>query len=67
MEDNQIPRNCRECDKQFSCFRSWYGGKQCKYQKEIRQVVIREVLSAKGDDANEQQPPCGLYENLEEE
>lgn len=48
MEENQIPRNCLECDNRYSCFRSWYGNGKCKYRKEIHQAVIREILSTEG-------------------
>lgn len=48
MEENQIPRNCLECDNRYGCFRSWYGNGQCKYRKEIHQAVIREILSTEG-------------------
>ena len=54
MEENQIPRNCLECDNQYSCFLSLYGNGQCKYRNEIHQAVIREILSTEGGNENGQ-------------
>lgn len=38
-----IPKNCLECQHKEYCRAPHYGGCRCKYEKEIRTVVLNNM------------------------